>query len=67
VAYWLTSIGNAAESIAVFAFDDLADYQKQMAEATKNPESQKMTARIMSLTARSNSRLLNPCSWSPLK
>ena len=67
VAYWMTQIGNAAESIAVFAYDDLADFQKQLTEAARSPEAQKMTAKIMSMTARSNSRLLNPCSWSPIK
>jgi L-rhamnose mutarotase len=67
VAYWTTTIGNAAESIAVFAFNDMADFQKSMADMQKQPEYPKLNAKLMSMTARSNSRLLSPCSWSPMK
>jgi len=67
VAYWTTMIGNASESIAVFAYDDLADMQKSTDEAAKNPEFQKLGAKLMALTVSSNSRILRPCSWSPMK
>jgi hypothetical protein len=67
VAYWTTAIGNASESIAVFAYDDMADLQKSMDETTRNPEFQKLGAKLMAMTVSSNSRLLRPCAWSPMK
>jgi hypothetical protein len=67
VAYWTTMIGNAAESVAIFAFDDLANMQRFNEEATKNPDYVKAVSKLMSMTVSSNSRLLRPCAWSPLK
>jgi hypothetical protein len=67
VAYWTTMIGPAGESVAVFAFNDLADMQKYNEEGAKNPEFQKLAAKLMALTVSSNSRILNPCAWSPIK
>jgi hypothetical protein len=66
-AYWTTTLGNAGESIAVFAFDDMAQWQKQMETNLQNPDYRKLVAKLMSMTVSSNSRLLTPTSWSPLK
>ncbi len=68
VAYWTTYIGtNNNESIAVFAFDDLTQMQKINEARAKDPEVRRVQGKLMDFTISSQSKLLNPCAWSPMK
>ena len=66
-AYWTTAIGNANESIAVFAFDDAGQWQKQMDAMNQDPDYKKVSPKLASMTVNSTSRLLRGLPWSPLK
>lgn len=66
-AYWTTTIGIGNETIAVFAHNDWAEWQKLNEAAAKDPDYQRVTAKLMTMTISSQSRLLTPCAWSPMK
>jgi len=67
VGHWNTIIGNSYETVNLMAYNDMAHYQKVREAQRKDPESQKLAADLGALTMSSNSRLLEPSEWSPLK
>ena len=67
IGHWNTIIGNSYETINLYAFNDMAHYQKVREANRTDPESQKLQADLGALTMSSNSRLLEPSEWSPLK
>jgi serine kinase of HPr protein (carbohydrate metabolism regulator) len=67
VGHWNTIIGNSYETVNLFAYNDMAHYQKSNEARRTDPESQKMAADLGALTVSNNLRLLEPSEWSPLK
>ncbi len=67
VAHFSTAIGNASETVALLAFDDMTSWQKMREERRTDPEFQKALAKLNLMTVKANSRLLMPSEWSPMK
>ena len=67
IGHWSTIIGNSNETVNIYAYNDLTHYQKVREAALKDPEYQKLSAALNSISVSSNSRLLQPSEWSPLK
>ncbi len=67
IGHWNTVVGNSYETVNLYAFNDMTHYQKVRVAGSKDPEYQKLQADLGALTMSSNSRLLEPSEWSPLK
>jgi hypothetical protein len=67
IGHWNTAIGNAYETVNLYAFNDMAQWQKFRDAQRTDPDAIKTAASLGALTVSSNSRLLEPSEWSPLK
>jgi hypothetical protein len=67
IGHWNTAIGDAYETVNLYAFNEMDQWQKFREAQTTDPEVRKMSADLGALTVSSNSRLLEPSEWSPLK
>jgi hypothetical protein len=67
MGHFNTMIGNSNETVALHAYDSLAQYEKVRETQLTDPDFQKMAARLNALTTSSNSRFLTPSEWSPMK
>ena len=67
IGHWNTIIGNSSETVNLFAYNDMAHYQKVREAQKTDPEYQKMSIALSELTTNANLRLLEPSEWSPLK
>jgi hypothetical protein len=67
IGHWNTAIGNANETVNLYAFNDMAQWQKFRDAQRTDPDAIKTAASLGALTVSSNSRLLEPSEWSPLK
>jgi hypothetical protein len=67
VASWHGYTGNMNESYTLFAYNDLAEYQKVVAARQKNADFQKVQAKLNALRVTQVSTLLEPNAWSPMK
>lgn len=67
VGHWNTIVGNSYETVNLFAYNDLAHYQKVREAQRSDPEYQKMGTALGAVTVSANLRMLEPSEWSPLK
>lgn len=67
IGHWNTIIGNSYETVNIYALNDMAHYQKFREAQRSDPDIQKTSAALGAITVASNSRLLEPSEWSPLK
>ena len=67
LGHFSTIIGNSNETVALHAYDDMAQYQRIRETAMKDPDYLKMAAKLNALTSTSTSRLLAPSEWSAMK
>jgi hypothetical protein len=59
--------GNSNETVALHAWDSLAQFEKARAAALKDPEYQKMGAKLNAMTVNNISRIMTPSEWSAMK
>jgi hypothetical protein len=67
VAAWHAYTGNVNNTYALFAFNDLADFQKSREAQQKNKEYQRVQAKLNLIRVSSTYTILEPNSWSPMK
>jgi hypothetical protein len=67
IGHWNTIIGNSYETVNLYAFNDMAQWQKFRDAQRTDPEVQKLASDLGALTVSVNSRLLVPSEWSPLQ
>jgi hypothetical protein len=67
VASWRGYTGNVNEFYTLFAFNDLANFQKAREAQDKSAEYQKVSAKLNALRISLTSTILEPNAWSPMK
>jgi hypothetical protein len=67
LGHFNTMVGNSNETVAIHGYENLAEYEKIRAAQLKDPEFQKVAAKLNALTVSANNRLLAPSEWSPMK
>jgi hypothetical protein len=67
VAAWHAYTGNVNMTYALFAFNDLADFQKSREMQQQSKEYQRVQAKLNSLRLSSTYTILEPNAWSPMK
>lgn len=67
LGHFSTWIGDSNETVALHAWEDLAQLQKARATAMKDPEYLKSSAKLNAITVSHNSRILTPNEWSAMK
>jgi hypothetical protein len=67
VASWHGYTGNMNEIYNLFAYNDLAEFQKIMTARRQNPENQKLSAKQSPLIVSQVVTLIEPNPWSPMK
>jgi hypothetical protein len=67
VGHFSTLIGNANETVALHAYDSMAQFEKIREAAIKDPQYQSVTAKLNAISVSNNSRFLTPNEWSLMK
>jgi hypothetical protein len=67
VASWHAYTGNMNETFSLYEFKDLAEYQKVVETRSKNPDYQRVNAKLNALQVSVRNIILEPNTWSPLK
>ena len=67
VASWRTTMPNVSDTVALFAYEDMAQMQKQVAARNQDKEYRAAMQKIAPLVVSSTSRILEPHPWSALK
>jgi hypothetical protein len=67
VGAWHCYTGNMNKIHSLYVFDNLAAYQKIATTRDKDPEFQKVSAKLSALRTGINYTFLDPASWSPMK
>jgi hypothetical protein len=67
VASWHSYTGNVNEAIALYAFNDMAEFQKSMEMQRQNSDYQRVSAKMNTLRVSQARTILEPNAWSPMK
>jgi hypothetical protein len=67
VGSWHTTVGNTFETVALFAYDDMAQMQKQTAARNKDKDYIAVSQKAASIMLSSVTRIMEPHPWSAMK
>ena len=67
VGAWRGYSGNINQVFSLFAYKDLAEFQKMRETRQKDPEYMKGAAKMQTLISDSSWSFIEPVSWSPMK
>ncbi len=67
VGHFSTMVGNSNETVALHAYDSMAQFEKIREARLKDPESRRVGAKLDAISVASHSRFLSPSEWSAMK
>lgn len=67
VGYWKTEIGPSPCVVSLTAFQDWAHYEKVQAALVADPEFKKLMSRFQGLSVRTETVILRPTDYSPMR
>jgi hypothetical protein len=67
VGWWYTEVGELNQVVHLWAYEDLAHRSRVREAAAKDPEWQKVGAKLQPLLMKMENKILIPADFSPLK
>lgn len=67
VGYFTVEVGELNCVVHMWAYDDLADFERRRGRLAADPKWQQYVPKIRPLMLRQETRLLKPTAWSPIR